>query len=191
MQPKILIVDDSKSIRMQVRGMLPEGNFNVLEAKDGAEGLDLIRRQRPSLILLDCFMPKMNGWEVLQKMQDQPELKAIPLVVMSGRKEEVAEKVPELFEYFEFIEKPFEQKALLRAIKSATTKAKDRQKTTVAPVKSDKSKTESSTASTEEIWALKAEIQALNAKNANIQSELNELKKQMNRVLAFLKQKLK
>jgi CheY-like chemotaxis protein len=50
---KVLIVDDGKTIRMQVREMLPKGTFEVLEAKDGLEGLNLIRQERPNLILLD------------------------------------------------------------------------------------------------------------------------------------------
>ena len=120
---KVLIVDDSRAIRLQIRDMLPQGNFDVLEAKDGVEGIDLIRNQQPNLILLDFFMPRMNGWEVIQQVKDQPTLKAIPIVVMSGRKEEVIEKVPELFDYFEFIEKPFEQHALVGAIRSAMMKA--------------------------------------------------------------------
>jgi CheY-like chemotaxis protein len=97
---KILIVDDSKTIRMQVKDMLPKGNFEVLEAADGLEGLDVITQERPNLILLDFFMPRMNGWEVVQKLHDHPKLHVIPVVMMSGRREDVEKTVPELFTYF-------------------------------------------------------------------------------------------
>jgi CheY-like chemotaxis protein len=90
--------------------MLPQGNFEVIEAKDGVEGLDAIRDQRPNLIMLDFLLPRKSGWEVFQEIQAQPELQHIPLVLMSGRKEEVTEKITEPFEFFEFIQKPFEQK---------------------------------------------------------------------------------
>jgi len=104
--------------------MLPPGNFDVLEAKDGLEGLNLIRQEHPNLIMLDFLLPKLSGWEVFQQVQAHADLQKIPLLLMSGRKEEVIEKIPEPFEYFEFILKPFEQKELIGAIKSAMAKAK-------------------------------------------------------------------
>ncbi|MGB6168697.1 MAG: response regulator, partial [Geitlerinemataceae cyanobacterium] len=115
---KILVIDDSKVIQKTVKSMLPPGNFEVLEAKDGEEGLNKIRHDNPSLIMLDFLLPKKSGWEVFQEIQASDELRAIPLLLMSGRKEEVTEKISEPFEYFEFIGKPFEKKQLIGAIKS-------------------------------------------------------------------------
>ncbi len=91
---KILVIDDTTVVRVKVREMLPPGNFQVLEAKDGMEGLNLIRQEKLSLIMLDFLLPKLSGWEVFQQIQSHPELKKIPLVIMSGRKEEVTEKIP-------------------------------------------------------------------------------------------------
>ncbi|WP_392531509.1 response regulator [Nostoc sp. C117] len=121
---KILVIDDTTVVRVKVREMLPPGNFDVLEAKDGLEGLNFILQEKLSLIMLDFLLPKMSGWEVFQQVQAHPELRKIPLVIMSGRKEEVTEKIPEPFEYFEFLGKPFDQKQLISAIKLAMTKAK-------------------------------------------------------------------
>jgi CheY-like chemotaxis protein len=114
---KILVIDDSKVIRMRVREMLPPGNFEVLEAKDGLEGLNLIRQAHPNLIMLDFLLPKMSGWEVFQTFQTHSELQAIPLVLMSGRKEEVTRKLAEPFEYFAFVEKPFERSSWLMQLR--------------------------------------------------------------------------
>jgi CheY-like chemotaxis protein len=121
---KILVIDDTTVVRVKVREMLPPGNFEVLEAKDGLEGLNFILQEKLSLIMLDFLLPKMSGWEVFQQVQAHPELRKIPLVIMSGRKEEVTEKISEPFEYFEFLGKPFDQKQLINAIKLAMTKAK-------------------------------------------------------------------
>ncbi|MBC1220127.1 response regulator [Nostoc sp. UCD121] len=121
---KILVIDDTTVVRVKVREMLPPGNFEVLEAKDGLEGLNFILQEKLSLIMLDFLLPKMSGWEVFQKVQADPELRKIPLVIMSGRKEEVTEKITEPFEYFEFLGKPFDQKQLINAIKLAMSKAK-------------------------------------------------------------------
>lgn len=187
---KILVIDDSIAIRKQVQEMLPKGNFEVLEAKNGVEGLNLIRQERPNLIMLDFILPKMSGWEVYQQIQEQDGLDIIPLVVMSGRKEEVTEKLPEPFKFFEFIEKPFDQKQLIEAIKSAMVKAKQkeqekqREKLTRPHVATDESLGSVGGASS-------ADMQALDAKIAAMQAEINMLKKQMGQILTFIKQKLK
>ncbi|GAB4381591.1 MAG: hypothetical protein Kow00121_40490 [Elainellaceae cyanobacterium] len=176
---KILVIDDSRVIRNMVRDMLPKGNFQVLEAKDGVEGLDCIRQERPNLIMLDFLLPRMSGWEVFQQIQGQPELQTIPLVLMSGRREEVAEKISEPFEYFEFIEKPFEQKELIEAIKSAMAKARlPRPKAVVA-------------GATAKAADSSSDVQALTQKVERMQAEIDMLKKQMAQLLTFIKQKLK
>lgn len=188
---KILVIDDSRVIRMRVRDMLPKGNFEVLEAKDGVEGLNLIRQERPNLIMLDFLLPRMSGWEVFQQIQNQSELQSIPLVVMSGRREEVTEKIPEPFEYFEFIEKPFEQKELIEAIKAAMAKAKLPRVQTTAATAATPTATAATTAAPTDSGASAAEIQALNEKIAKMQAEIDGLKKQLTQIVTFIKQKLK
>jgi len=185
---KILVIDDSRVIRMRVRDMLPKGNFEVLEAKDGVEGLNLIRQERPNLIMLDFLLPRMSGWEVFQQIQSQSDLQNIPLVVMSGRREEVAEKIPEPFEYFEFIEKPFEQKELIEAIKAAMSKAKLPRMQAATPAASTAAASATVGA---DPGAATAEIQALNEKIAKMQAEIDGLKKQLAQIVTFIKQKLK
>jgi len=183
---KILVIDDSKVIRMRVREMLPPGNFEVLEAKDGIEGLNLIRQERPNLIMLDFLLPKMSGWEVFQQIQTSRELQTIPLVLMSGRKEEVAEKITEPFDYFAFVEKPFEKKQLVDAIKEAMGKAKNRPVTAPPAAAATSPPTDSSADS-----ATSAEIEALNAKVAKMQAEIDGLKKQITQIVTIIKQKLR
>jgi len=176
---KILVIDDSNVIRNMVRDMLPKGNFEVLEAKDGVQGLNLIRQEHPNLIMLDFLLPRMSGWEVYQQIQTSHELQSIPLVLMSGRKEEVTEKLQEPFEFFEFVQKPFDQKELIEAIKSAMAKAKRRP----APV--------AAAAAPAAGGAASEDIKALHDKIAKMQAEIDGLKKQMSQILAFIKQKLK
>ncbi|MGE5657632.1 MAG: response regulator [Actinomycetota bacterium] len=180
---KILVIDDSKVIRVRVREMLPQGNFEVLEAKDGEEGLKLIRQARPNLIMLDFLLPKVSGWEVFQKIQSQADLRKIPLVVMSGREEEVMEKIPKPFEnhHFAFIAKPFEKKQLTEAIKLAMVLAKKRpQEPDAAPA-----------AAAATAGGDSGDLQALNDKIAKMQAEIDALKKQMTQLVTVIKQKLK
>jgi DNA-binding response OmpR family regulator len=169
---------------MRVREMLPAGNFEVLEAKDGIEGLNLIRQERPNLIMLDFLLPKKSGWEVFQEIQSNGELQTIPLVLMSGRKEEVTEKIIEPFEYFAFVEKPFEKKQLVDAIKEAMQKAK-------IPRPQPMAAATSASADTSVPGASAADIEALNAKVAKMQAEIDVLKKQLAQVVTLIKQKLK
>lgn len=178
---KVLVIDDSRVIRVKVREMLPPGNFEVLEAKDGLEGLNLIRQEHPSLIMLDFLLPKLSGWEVFQQIQTHPDLQKIPLVLMSGRKEEVMEKIQEPFDHFEFIVKPFEQKELIGAIKSAMVKAKlPRNQASMQSVAPQSAATEAGVTN----------IQALNEKVAKMQAEIDNLKQQMAQVIALLRQKM-
>lgn len=121
---KILVIDDSRVIRKTVRDMLPEGDFEIIEAKDGLEGIQFVEREHPTLIMLDFILPKLSGWDVFQRIQADPEFQKIPLVLMSGKKEEVTSKISEPFEYFEFIEKPFDRIVLADAIRLAMTKAR-------------------------------------------------------------------
>lgn len=177
---KILVVDDSRVIRVRVTEMLPPGNFEVLEAKDGLEALNFIRQERPNLIMLDFLLPKLSGWEVFQQLQQNADWQKIPLVVMSGRKEEVLEKIPEPFAYFEFISKPFEQKELMAAIKSAMAKAKLRPSTPVLPATKD---APPGAPNSENI-----DIDHLNAKVIKMQTEIDGLKKQLMQMMTFIQQ---
>ena len=178
---KILVIDDSRVIRMRVRDMLPQGNFEVIEATDGVEGLEAIRNQRPNLIMLDFLLPRMSGWEVFQEIQASPELQKIPLVLMSGRREEVTEKIQGPFEFFEFIQKPFEQKELIEAIKASMVKARKVRPTSAA----------ASPAAAAASGESAAEIAALKQQVAKLQKEVAMLKNQTAKILAFIKQKLR
>jgi len=182
---KILVIDDSRVIRVRVREMLPPGNFEVLEAKDGVEGLNLICEERPSLIMLDFLLPKLSGWEVFQQIQQNADLQKIPLVLMSGRKEEVTEKMQEPFEYFEFILKPFDQKELIEAIRSAMAKAKLPRKGAAVQTPPTQSPLAAQAASSA---AGADDIHALNQKIVKMQAEIDDLKQQM---MTFIKQDLK
>ena len=180
---KILVIDDSKVIQRMVKDMLPPGNFEVLQALDGEKGLQMIQSGKPNLIMLDFLLPKVSGFEVFQHLEklSKKQGKMIPLVVMSGRKPEVTEKIPEPFEYFEFIEKPFQQKELIKAIRQGMAKAKKwKPSGQVAP--------EPVAAGG---GASDAEIKALKKQMAAMQAEINTLKKQLTQVVTLIKQKLK
>ena len=88
MKPKILTVDDSKTIRMVVAKALKPFDVDVLEASNGVEGVAVAMRERPDLILLDLTMPIMDGSECLAKLKSHADLKNTPVIMLtqeSGR----------------------------------------------------------------------------------------------------------
>lgn len=184
---KILVIDDSKVIRMRVKDMLPDGNFEVIEAKDGLEGFNLIRGENPNLIMLDFLLPKMSGWEVYQEIQKQQQYRSIPLVLMSGRKEEVTDKISEPFEYFSFVEKPFDREQLVEAIRDAMLKAK-RQPQTLPGSDLDRPLGDLAIS---EGTALISEVEMLKIKISKLEQESEQLRKQFNQLVTFIKQKMK
>lgn len=147
-------------------------------------------KEKVSLIMLDFLLPKMSGWEVFQNIQAQPELRKIPLVIMSGRKEEVTEKFGEPFEYFEFLGKPFDQKELIASIKSAMIKSKIPRPDFNQPLTTEPQRLASVSPAVGSSNS-SAEIKLLNNKIVKMQGEIDGLKKQLNQVVSFIKQKIK
>lgn len=185
MPNKILVIDDSGVIRKTVRDMLPAGKFEIVEAKDGVEGLNLAQKENPNWIMLDFILPKKSGWDVYQALEKQPKLYQIPLVVMSGREDEVTSKIPKAsFQFIEFLVKPFDQKQLMAALKSSLEKSKRKPKPSIHPGDGTEDTTPPSPPPAGELQALKQQIAKLNA-------EVEALKKQQAQIMAFIKQKLK
>ena len=83
--PRVLIVDDDAGIRAFVRANLELEGFDVREAGSAREGLESLEEEAPDLILLDVMMPQMDGWEMLQRIQERHG--SIPVVMFSGKVE--------------------------------------------------------------------------------------------------------
>ncbi|MBI2626492.1 MAG: response regulator [Candidatus Nealsonbacteria bacterium] len=78
-----LIEDEEVLIGLLQRKLIKEG-YDVFLARDGEEGLKMLREEKPDLVLLDIVMPKMGGFEVMEEMQKDEELKKIPIVIISN-----------------------------------------------------------------------------------------------------------
>ncbi len=82
---KVLIVEDEKDVRETIKDILELEGFTVLTAAHGEEALDRLQNdQKICLMLLDLMMPVMNGWQVLEEMNNRPPLAHIPVVVVSA-----------------------------------------------------------------------------------------------------------
>ena len=120
MEETILIVDDETQIRATLRGVLSDEGYHVLDADDAIKALNLITVQRPDLVILDIWMPHMDGIELLEKLKNrEPEL---PIIIVSGHGTiETAVRATKLGAS-DFIEKPFSLDTLLRSVRRAMRK---------------------------------------------------------------------
>jgi twitching motility two-component system response regulator PilH len=88
MGKKILVVDDDPDVRLFTQAVLEENGFTPLMANNGEEGEQMVKKQKPDLIVLDILMPKESGIRLYRKLKTDKEFKDIPVVVLSG----IAEK---------------------------------------------------------------------------------------------------
>jgi two-component system chemotaxis response regulator CheY len=80
---KILVVDDSETIRNQVGSALERAGFSVIEARDGIDGLDCIAQNVLSLVILDVNMPRLNGLDMLDRLHQKTEHRGLPVLLLT------------------------------------------------------------------------------------------------------------
>lgn len=115
---KVLIIDDEPSILLVSKCRLEAGNYEVITASGGKEGIEKAFTFKPDLILLDIIMPELDGFEVCRRLKASEETKEIPVIIFlaSSAEEYFTQKAAELGAAG-YIEKPFESDYLLSIIK--------------------------------------------------------------------------
>jgi two-component system nitrogen regulation response regulator NtrX len=119
--PRILIIDDEKSIRRTLREILEYENFKVDEAQDGLEGLTMAQKEKFDIILCDIKMPKMDGMEALEKLMDAAVDAPVVMISGHGNIETAVEAVKK--GAYDFIQKPLDLNRLLVTIRNAMDKS--------------------------------------------------------------------
>ncbi len=124
---RVLVVDDELDMRTFITTLLETNGFKPLSAEDGIQGLEIARRDKPALIILDIMMPKESGITMYRELKNDPALKEIPVIMLSALAKKTflhsqkvldaykGERIPEPAEY---IEKPPEPDELLEAIQN-------------------------------------------------------------------------
>lgn len=91
--PKIAIVEDTTEARRLIRRILQsQGNFTIVEASNGRDGLEMIQRELPDLVILDLMMPEMDGFTVIESLRSKPETALIPVIVATAKELTTDEK---------------------------------------------------------------------------------------------------
>jgi signal transduction histidine kinase/DNA-binding response OmpR family regulator len=110
----VLVADDDENVRGLVREALAAERVEVTEAADGEEALALVRAHKPDVVVLDLVMPKLDGFSVLEQIQDDPETRFLPVVVLTGKELSEDERRFLRFRAFSVLEKSRSSPAELR-----------------------------------------------------------------------------
>ena len=121
MPGKIFIVDDEVHIRMLLEQTLEEleedFGIDILSAQNGEEGLALIKSQQPDVVFLDIMMPKLNGYEVCQRVKDDPAITDIGIVLLTAKGQEVDRRQGLELGASRYMTKPFDPDEVLKVAK--------------------------------------------------------------------------
>ena len=113
---KILVVDDEARMRKLVKDFLIKSNYDVIEAEDGSQALDIFFEQKDiALIILDVMMPKMDGWEVCREVRQYSK---VPIIMLTAKSDERDELQGFQLGVDEYISKPFSPKILVARVEA-------------------------------------------------------------------------
>jgi DNA-binding NtrC family response regulator len=132
---KILIIDDDQDIVTMLQDRLDASGYRTVTAGDGQRGLELIEQESPNLVLLDLYLPRLKGMDVLKRLAQNRQIEELPVIVMTA-----AGTIPDAVEAmrqgaYDFLTKPLEKDHLLIVIQKALER--DSLKRQVAVLKSD------------------------------------------------------
>ncbi|HDM67117.1 MAG TPA: response regulator [Thermoplasmatales archaeon] len=122
---KIMVVDDSREVILSIAQGLKEidDSYEVIPAESGRKCLEILETEIPDAILLDIMMPEMSGWEVYDKIRDNPKWESIPILFLTARTDRIAENAGK-FLGDDYIEKPFDPMDLKNRIDKAIERRK-------------------------------------------------------------------
>jgi two-component system chemotaxis response regulator CheY len=124
MSKKVLVVDDSATVRQQVRSALSMAGFEVVEASDGVDGMARIDESRDlSAVICDVNMPRMNGLELVEKVKGNPRHATLPIVILTTEGSAALIQRAKAAGAKAWIIKPFKAELLVSAIKKLTAAA--------------------------------------------------------------------
>lgn len=115
---KILVADDEPDMLMLITARLEASGYEAITAIDGQDALNKIRETKPALILLDVMMPRLNGYQVCREVRKDPDLKDIPVIMLSAKSQESDKFWGKETGADDYITKPFEASELLAKIKA-------------------------------------------------------------------------
>lgn len=117
---KILVVDDEVKIVRVVRAYLEKDGYQVIEAQDGHQALDMARKERPHLVILDLMLPGMSGWDVCRILRQES---SVPVIMLTARDEDTDKIVGLELGADDYVTKPFNPKELMARVHAILRRA--------------------------------------------------------------------
>lgn len=127
MKEKILVVDDETDILTLLEYNLEKAGFKVISADDGPDAIDITKRERPDLIILDIMLPSMEGTEVCKILKSGDATRHIPIIMLTAKGEEVDRVVGFELGADDYITKPFSPRELILRVKAVLKRGQDRE----------------------------------------------------------------
>ncbi|MCE9500334.1 MAG: response regulator, partial [Leptospira sp.] len=116
--PKVLIIDDDLTIVEIIQSILENSEFDIMTASDGDRGLEAIKEWQPDIVLCDLVMPTIDGYEVLVRLQNDPNQSNVPVVFMSSKNDYNSVRTGMRLGADDYLIKPFTPEELLSTVKS-------------------------------------------------------------------------
>jgi len=115
---RVLVVDDDKEIVRLVRAYLEQAGFQVLPAYDGESALQILRHDRPDLVVLDLMLPDRNGWDLTRLIRGDSALASTPIIMLTARVEDTDKIVGLELGADDYITKPFNPREVVARVRS-------------------------------------------------------------------------
>ena len=129
---KVLVAEDDQDVRELLVDALFDAGYDVIEAKDGGAALERAVQERPDLVLLDIWMPVLDGFQVLGKLREDPATESVPVILLTALPASQGERQAMKLGALQYITKPWEPGVLettvrvaLRAIQEASSDEDD------------------------------------------------------------------
>lgn len=118
MTQRILVVDDDPSIVKIMRGYLEQAGYDVLTAADGDRALQLVRQERPDLVVLDVMLPQHDGWQITRSIRADAALAATPIILVTARVEDTDKIIGLELGADDYITKPFNTREVVARVRA-------------------------------------------------------------------------
>ncbi len=125
---RILLIEDEEDIAALIKLQAEISGYKMHVEVDGINGYRAIEREKPDLVILDVMLPGQNGFDVCRKMKSSPELKNIPVIILSAKGEELDIVLGLELGADDYVSKPFSPKILFSRIKAVLRRGKDTEK---------------------------------------------------------------
>ncbi|MBI3291297.1 MAG: response regulator transcription factor [Elusimicrobia bacterium] len=117
--PHVLVIDDDEVLGEMIKDLLAEEAYECVVATRGEEGISLAQKLRPALVILDLMLPDVSGYQLCQRLREDPALQRIPVIMLTGRFTDAKDRV-QGFESgaWDFFVKPFDARLLVARVKN-------------------------------------------------------------------------